>query len=69
MNVDEIDPRLLHFSQRVCDDDEDECMLNIGHTSNVMMMMKLCKVMRRLLHFSQRVCVDDDDDDQCCCEP
>jgi len=48
---------------------EDECMLNIGHTSNVMMMMKLCKVMGRLLHFSQRVCVDDDDDDQCGCEP
>ena len=22
-------------------DDEDECMLNIGHTSNVMMMMKM----------------------------
>ena len=35
MNVDVIDPRLLHFSQRVCDDDEDECMLNIGHTSSV----------------------------------
>ena len=34
-NVDVIDPRLLHFSQRVCDDDEDECMLNIGHTSSV----------------------------------
>ena len=49
---------LLHFSQRVCDDDEGECMLNIGHTSNVMMMMKMNVVMNRELgrdyvHFLQ----------------
>ena len=30
-------------------DDEDECMLNIGHTSNVMMMMKMNVVMNREL--------------------
>ena len=35
---------LLHFSQRVCDDDEGECMLNIEHTSSVMMMMMMINV-------------------------
>ena len=39
-------------------DDVDECMLNIGHTSNVMMMMKMNVVMNRELgrdyvHFLQ----------------